>query len=179
MAEEGVQGVTASVAAPLRGEKRWAYLARQLSVRLATANEDGSIYLSTLWFVIEDQKIYLVIDAAGRHSDNLRAGRAMAALVDDGNEFATVAGVRIVGSASAVDGDPEHFERLEDLLRDKYWFKGHPFEEAAMLFGKFAGRTYFEVVPDKMIGWDSRETTTPQVTEVHDLPDFLTDRRIS
>ena len=179
MAEEAVRAVTMSDAAPLRGEKRWAYLARQLSIRLATTNEDGSIYLSTLWFVIEDQKMYLVIDAAGRHSENLRAGRPMAALVDDGNEFATVAGVRIIGSAAAVEGDPEHSERLEGLLRDKYWFKGHPFEEAATLFGRFAGRTYFEVIPDKMIGWDTRETTTPQVTEVHDLPDFVVDRRIS
>jgi len=176
---EAIQSITASVAAPLRGEKRWAYLERQSSIRLATANEDGSIYLSTLWFVIEDQKIYMVIDAAGRHSDNLRAGRSMAAIVDDGNEFATVAGVRITGTATPVEGDPKRFEHLEGLLREKYWFKGHPFEEAAMLVGKFAGRTYFEVAPDKMIGWDTRETTTPQVTEVHDLPDFLTDRRIS
>jgi hypothetical protein len=176
---EAVQAVTASVAAPLRGEKRWAYLARQQSVRLATTNEDGSIYLSTLWFVIDDQKIYIVIDAAGRHSENLRAARPMSALVDDGNEFATVAGVRIIGSASPVEGDPERIKHLDGLLRDKYFYTGHPFEEAATLFGKFAGRTYFEVAPDKMIGWDTRETTTPQVTEVHDLPDFLADRRIS
>ncbi|WP_083853053.1 MULTISPECIES: pyridoxamine 5'-phosphate oxidase family protein [unclassified Rhodococcus (in: high G+C Gram-positive bacteria)] len=176
---EDVPAVTASVAAPLRGQKRWAYLARQPMIRLATSNEDGTIYLSSLWYVVDDEKIYLPIDAAGRHAANVRAGRALSALVDSGDEYATVAGVRILGSAVPIENDPERVAHLEQLVYDKYFYTGHPFAEPYFLFGKVAGRTYFELRPEKMIGWDTRETTTPQVTEVHELPDFLKDRRIS
>jgi nitroimidazol reductase NimA-like FMN-containing flavoprotein (pyridoxamine 5'-phosphate oxidase superfamily) len=172
---EAVAAVTASVAAPLRGKKRWSYLSRERTLRLATLNEDGSIYLSSLWFVVVDETIYLPIDAAGRHADNMRSGRAMSALVDSGDEYTTVAGVRIIGTAEPVD-DADLVESLEQVVGEKYFHEGHPLKEAYFLFGKTAGRTYFKVSTDKMAGWDTRETTTAQVTEVHELPDFVKDR---
>lgn len=176
---DDVPAVTASVAAPLRGAKRWAYLTRQETIRLATTNEDGSIYLSSLWYMVSDERIYLPIDAAGRHAANLRAGRPLAALVDSGNEYGTVAGVRISGTAKPIEDDPDRVAELEQMIFDKYFYTGHPWAEAYFLFGKTANRTYFEVDHDKLIGWDSRETTQPQVTEVHELPDSLEDRIIS
>jgi len=78
--------VNASMAAPLRGKKRWAYLERQKTIRLATTNEDGSIYLSSLWYVVRDETIYLPVDAAGRHGVNFEAQRNFSALVDSGDE---------------------------------------------------------------------------------------------
>ena len=89
---------TASTFMPLRGDKRWAYLSRQKSIRLATSNEDGSIYMSPLYYVVHDKRILLPVDAAGRHSVNTEAGRALSALVDSGDEYATVHGVRIHGT---------------------------------------------------------------------------------
>ena len=170
-----LNGVTASVVAPLRGRKRWAYLARARTIRVATTNEDGSIYLSPLWLVVDDEVIYLPIDAGGRHAVNLAAERPMSALVDAGDEFATVAGIRIIGSAPAVD-DPGVFERLEGLMSEKYFHVGHPYAAAYFEFGEWAARRYWAVEPEKMIGWDSRETTMPQVPETRALPAFVTDR---
>jgi general stress protein 26 len=174
-AVEAVAAVSASVAAPLRGKKRWSYLSRERTLRIATLNADGSIYLSSLWFAVVDEAIYLPIDAAGRHAENLRAGRAMSSLVDGGDEYATAAGVRIVGTAEEVD-DADLVEKLEQAIGEKYFHEGHPFAEAYFLFGKTAGRKYFKVTPEKWAGWDTRETTTAQVTEVHELPDFVKDR---
>lgn len=169
--------VTASMAAPLRGKKRWAYLSRERTIRLATTNEDGTIYLSSLWYVIKDQTIYLPIDAAGKHATNLVAGRELAGLVDSGDEYATVAGVRILGTASKVE-DEALVEELQALVFDKYFYEGHPYAEPYFRFGDAAGRTYFALKAKKMIGWDSRENAGPQVVEARALPDFVTDRKL-
>jgi hypothetical protein len=166
---------TASQTNPLRGEKRWAYLTRQKTIRVASTNEDGSIYLTPLWFVVDEQKIYLPLDAGSRHGANAEAGRAIAALVDAGDEFTTVSGVRILGSLVAAD-DVGLVSRLQGLVFDKYFHIGHPYAEQYFEFGEFAGRRYFQLVPDKMIGWDSRETTMPAVPEARVLPDFVKDR---
>jgi hypothetical protein len=169
--------VTASMAAPLRGKKRWAYLERQRTMRLATGNVDGTIYLSSLWYVVRDEVIYLPIDAAGRHAENIEAGRSLAGIVDTGDEYATVAGVRILGAATRVT-DPDLYAELQDMVFDKYFYVGHPYAEPYFQFGKTAGRQYFALKPDKMIGWDSRETAPPNAMETRELPDHLIDRRI-
>jgi hypothetical protein len=169
--------VTASVTNPLRGEKRWAYLDRARTIRFATANEDGTIYLSPLWLVVLDQHIYIPVDAASRHGDNFQAQRPLAALVDAGDEYATVSGVRILGHMEPID-DAELVERLQGMLFEKYFHVGHPYADAYFEFGEVAGRRFYELVPDKMIGWDSRETTMPQVPETRVLPDFVEDRRL-
>ena len=169
--------VTASMAAPLRGKKRWAYLARQKTIRLATTEEDGTIYLSSLWYVVLDETIYLPVDAASKHGANFEAQRGFAALVDSGDEFATVAGVRIFGTTSVVDA-PALFDTLQDLVFEKYFYVGHPYAEPYFEFGNTVGRKYYALTPSKMIGWDSREISAPQAVESRVLPDSVTDRRI-
>ncbi|MFN8160981.1 MAG: pyridoxamine 5'-phosphate oxidase family protein [Solirubrobacterales bacterium] len=172
-----VTEITASMLMPLRGKKRWAYLERSRTIRFATANEDGSIYLSPLWFVVDDEHIYIPVDAASRHGENFEAGRPLSALVDSGDEYATVHGVRILGKMELVT-DEALVERLQEKVFEKYFYTGHPFADAYLGFGKAAGRRYYELVPEKMIGWDMRETTMPQVPEAHSLPDFVGDRRL-
>ncbi len=173
-----VTTITASMLAPLRGDKRWAYLARARTIRVATTNEDGSIYLSPLWMVVHDQSLYIPVDAASRHAANFDSDRPLAALVDMGDEYATVSGVRIIGSTSVVE-DPELVEHLQSLVFEKYFHVGHPYADAYFEFGDWAGRQYYKLVPDKMIGWDSRETTMPQVPEARALPPHIGDRRLN
>lgn len=169
--------VTASTWQPLRGDKRWAYLARAKTIRVATANEDGSIYLSPLWLVVHDKKLYIPIDAASRHAANFIAGRPLSALVDQGEEYATVSGVRIMGSMREVD-DSALVETLAQLVFDKYFHVGHPYYEQYEEFGAVAGRTYYELVPDKMIGWDMRELNVLPMPESRVLPAHVGDRLV-
>ena len=166
---------TASTFLPLRGEKRWAYLLRQKTMRIASINEDGTLYLSPLWYVIHDKRILIPIDAAGRQADNFGAGRQMTALVDSGDEYATVHGVRILGSMSLVT-DRAILAKVDELLFDKYFYVGHPYAESYFQFGTAAGRKVFELKPEKMIGWDMREVALPQVPETRTLPAFVKDR---
>lgn len=172
-----VTQITASMLAPLRGAKRWAYLHRAKTIRVATTNEDGSIYLSPLWLVVHEQRLYIPVDAASRHAQNFEAGRPLAALVDMGDEYATVSGVRILGKATCME-DSALVEHLQALVAEKYFHVAHPYADAYFEFGDWAGRQYFELVPDKMIGWDSRETTMPQVPESRAMPAHVGDRRL-
>jgi hypothetical protein len=177
----GTQTASSGVAAtpktkiPLYGAKRWAYLTRQKTIRLATTEEDGSIYLSPLWFVVDNKKIFLPIDAAGRHGRNGAAGRPLAALVDDGDEFSTVTGVRIVGRMELIE-DKALSDRLNSMLFDKYFHVGHPYAEVYFEMGTAAGRKFYELVPDKIVGWDAREIAASPGPESRVLPDFVRDR---
>ncbi|GAB3004327.1 pyridoxamine 5'-phosphate oxidase family protein [Amycolatopsis acidiphila] len=170
-----VKPITASKLQPLRGDKRWAYLTRARTIRVATLNEDSTIYLSPLWFVVHEQKIYLPIDAASRHGANFQAGRALSALVDSGEEYATVSGVRISGTMRKVT-DSALLATLGRLVFDKYFYVGHPYAEQYAEFGEVAGRSYYELVPDKMIGWDMREINTIAMPETRSLPGHVGDR---
>lgn len=169
--------VTASTWQPLRGDKRWAYLARAKTIRVATANADGTIYLSPLWLVVHENKVYIPIDAASRHGANFSAGRALSALVDQGDEYATVSGVRISGTVQKVT-DEALVETLSRLVLDKYFHVGHPYAEQYLEFGQVAGRSYYELVPEKMIGWDMREINVLPMPEARRLPGHVQDRII-
>lgn len=168
---------TASTFMPLRGDKRWAYLTREKTIRVGTVNEDGTIYLSPLWYVVLDKRILIPIDAASRHGANFVAGRPLTALVDSGDEYATVHGVRIHGSMALVS-DGAVLKKVDELLFEKYFYVGHPYAESYFNFGNAAGRKVYELKPSKMIGWDMREVALPQVPEANVLPAFVTDRRI-
>lgn len=168
---------TASTMMPLKGEKRWAYLSRAKTVRLASTNDDGSIYLSPLWYVVDDKRIYLPLDAGSKHGANAEAGRPISGLVDSGDDYATVAGVRLLGSLAPVD-DTDHVKRLQELVFEKYFHVGHPYAEQYFEFGEFAGRRYYEFVTAKMIGWDMRENSQPAMPEARVLPPFVRDRRL-
>lgn len=170
-----VREITASMTAPLRGKKRWAFLTRAETINVATANEDGSIYLSPLWFVVDEERIFIPVDAASRHGQNFAADRPLAVLVAGGNEYSTVHGVRIMGTTRAVE-DADLIGHLQARVFEKYFYHGHPFADAYFEFGDFAGRTYYELVPDKMIGWDMRETYVVPANEKRTLPDVAQDR---
>jgi hypothetical protein len=168
---------TLKTTVPLHGDKRWAYLSRQKTIRLATTEEDGSIYLSPLWYVVDNKRLYLPIDAAGRHGRNGEAGRPLAALVDAGDEFSTVTGVRIVGRMVRVE-DATLRDRLNSMLFEKYFYVGHPYADTYFEMGAAAGRKFYELVPERIVGWDAREIAASPGPESRVLPDVVKDRLV-
>ena len=161
----------------MKGDKRWAYITRQKTIRVATVNEDGSLYLSPLWFVVDSKRIFLPLDAGSRHAGNSQAGRPLAAVIDSGDEYATVHGIRFTGALKPVE-DPQFYDRAMAMIFEKYFYDGHPYAEAYFQFGDAAHRQMVELVTQKAVGWDMRETSLPTVPEARVLPDFVTDRLI-
>jgi hypothetical protein len=168
--------VTPSMAAPLDGEKRWAYLAREKMIRIATTNDDGTMDVSSSWYVVRDRTIYVPVDP-GTDGVSFTEKKPIAALVDSGDEYVSVARVRIRGTAKPVE-DPKLFDELEELVFEKYFHAGHPYAEPYFQLGLGAGRKYWALVPETIVGWDFRETAAPQAVESHLLPKSATDRRI-
>ena len=180
MAKEApVSGITATpkTPVPMHGAKRWNYLTREKTIRVATTDEDGSIYLSPLWFVVDNKRIFIPIDAAGKHGANADSGRPLAALVDSGEDFATVRGVRIVGKMVVVK-DAALKQRIKSLLFEKYFGVGDPFADSYFEMGDARDRKFYELVPDKIVGWDAREIAIPPAPEARVLPDFVKDRLV-
>ncbi len=167
------------MAPTLVGEKRWHYLSKAKTIRIASTEEDGSIYLSPVWLVVRDKRIFIPIDAAGRHAVNVLARRPLAGLVDAGDEYSTVSGVRIVGHMRPIDDDDTAlFDELQQMMFDKYFGVGHPHAYAYFEMGEMAGRRYFELVPEKMVGWDMRESALPLSFEARTLPPHVVDRHV-
>jgi uncharacterized protein YhbP (UPF0306 family) len=160
----------------MKGGKRWAYITRQKTIRVATTNEDGSIYLSPLWYVVDEQRIFIPLDAASRHADNCAAGRALSAVIDSGDEYATVHGIRFVGTLKPADASLT--DTLLTKIFEKYFYEGHPYAEAYFQFGRAAGRRLMQLVHTKAIGWDMREISLPSMPESRVLPHFVIDRRL-
>jgi len=169
--------VTPSMAAPLEGPKRWAYLAREKTIRVASLNESGSIHLSSMWYVVRNETIYIPVDGPGEHAANFEAKRAITALVDSGDEYTTACSVRIEGTAAPVS-DSALFEELQNLVFEKYFYPGHPYSDPYFQLGQTVGRKYYALVPSEIVAVDMRETASPPAVESHLLPKSATDRRI-
>ncbi|RHW29138.1 pyridoxamine 5'-phosphate oxidase family protein [Nocardioides immobilis] len=143
-------------------------------MRVASLNKDGSIYLSPIWYAVTGERLIMVVDSS-RHGDNFKAGRAFSAVVDQGDDYRSLSGLTIVGEAKEVT-DPAIVSVMPDLLFEKYFYVGHPHAESYFEFGEWSGRRYFELVPTKMVGWDSRENTHAQGRERHTFPRQLASR---
>ena len=166
---------TASTFMPLRGAKRWAYLDRQKILRLSSVDDDGSVYASPIYYVVHGKRILLPVDAAARHAKNAAAGRKVTGLVDSGDEYATVHGVRIYGDLKEIT-DTDLISKVDGMVFEKYFYEGHPYAESYFQYRVASGGRVFELEIDKMIGWDMREIALPAVPEARVLPEWVGDR---
>ena len=126
------------------------YLGAQRTVRVATADADGTPHVIPLWFVWLDGVMFLNSTAGNVTVDNmLRSGRA-AAVVDDGETYDVLRGVVVTGRVEEADDDP----RLPDVERtwsEKYLGGNEP------PYRKWKGRMWLRLVPDRTASWDFRK----------------------
>ncbi|MFN8160244.1 MAG: pyridoxamine 5'-phosphate oxidase family protein [Solirubrobacterales bacterium] len=163
-------GIRLSIAAPLRGAKRWHFIERCHEIRVATVSAAEPIYVTALWYVAKDRTIYVPFDQANRHVRNLRSDGRLSAVIDAGESLADVRGINIEGTAAEVS-DPELGRELEEMVLEKYFYPGDPYIEEYVNFGEYNHRRFYEVRPDKMWGWDLREATLLASGERRVLPD--------
>lgn len=166
--------------APLSGAAIWGYLEHAKTLRLATALPGEPIEVSPVWFVATEEEIYFFIDPvvgdpgrsltpASRHLTALDDGGQVSAVIDDGDDLTNFRGVQVAGRARAVN-DPELVEELVDLSLEKYFYIGHPHLEAYLSQGMLEARRWFQLVPDRIEGWDRRLLPQPPIMERRVLP---------
>jgi hypothetical protein len=168
-AQEEKRAVRLSIVAPLRGAKRWAFLERAKTIRIASTSGDAPIYVSPLWYVALDRKLYIPIDQASKHTANLTNGGRLGACVDQGDEVATTHGVIIEGTGKTVEDDALR-EELHGLVMEKYFYTGHPYRDDYEEIRLYTGNIWLELEISRMYGFDLREVAALPVNEKRYLP---------
>ncbi len=88
-----------------------AFLGANLKVQVASIGRDGTPHLTTLFYVLLDDKISFWTYASSQKVRNLERDPRLSALVETGADYAELAGVSIQGTAEIVR-EPEGIRRI-------------------------------------------------------------------
>lgn len=122
------------------------YLDRQRTLRLGTVADDGVPHVVPLWFVWHAGAVWLNSLRKTRRHRHLLTGRPVGLVVDDGDTYGELRGVRMTGHPQPVpDDDPVRVEAYRRFAR-KYF-------ERDELPNQRSYQT-IRIVPQKMASWD-------------------------
>ena len=128
-----------------------AYLASARTVRVATIDDDGVPHVVPLWFVWSAGSIWLNSLTRTRRHQHLRSGRPVGLVIDDGEHYDQLRGVRMAGRPQVLPpGDPEGTAAIRGFAR-KYFGVEHD---------EPPNQRSYEVVritPDDLTSWDFRK----------------------
>jgi general stress protein 26 len=82
------------------------YLSHPRSMTLATHNEDGTIHLTAMFYVIIDGDLWFWSYGTSKKIRNLYQNPSLSILVESGEDYSELQGVSIVGDAE-IHEDPE------------------------------------------------------------------------
>lgn len=133
----------------LTDEELERFLIEQRTLRLATVGDDGVPHVVPLWFVWHDGAIWLNSLAKSERHGHLRAGRPVGLVLDDGERYEELRGVRMSGRPEIVaDDDPVRVEAYRLFARKYFGVDELPNQ-----------RSYetVRIVPDEVASWDFRK----------------------
>jgi PPOX class probable F420-dependent enzyme len=118
---------------------------------VATENADGSIHMTAVWYVFEDDYFYIATSSKTRKARNLTA-RPKASLMVDSRKPGKERGVTAIGRSQLVSG--KESQEINRRIHSRY------LSSAALADAKvgpvFAGfdDVTIRIVPDSWISWD-------------------------
>ena len=143
--------------------QRWSFLERNHEIALSTVDGDGVIYSSPVWYLVKDRRIFIPIDQASKHLQNIENGSSMTGVVfKGGEELATARGVQIQGRGKMVE-DAEFAKECVDLIVDHIFGPGHPHTKSYLEYRECFDNATLELEPEKMITWDLRKVYNLQM----------------
>ena len=123
------------------------------SAAVATTSADGSPHVVPLWFVWQEDAIFVSTRQDGRTWANVVRDPRVAITIDLGRAWVEVAGVEILGSAEPLSAESAAMRKPISAWHEKY----RPLL-AGEGFGRFAeevrGLGFLRVVPDAVHAWD-------------------------
>lgn len=122
------------------------YLDRQRTLRLATVDENGVPHVVPLWFVWHADAVWLNSLRRTRRHRHLLTGRPVGLVIDDGDTYGELRGVRMTGRPQPVaDADPVRVEAYRRFGR-KYFDRDELPNQ----------RSYetVRITPDEIASWD-------------------------
>lgn len=149
-----------------------AMLERMPMMRLATARDSGPIYISPLWFTVQEDAIYFPLSADDPHAANIAGGGRLSAVFDEGTELANIRSIAVQGTAVRVD-DAELTQTLLESIVGKYFWIDHPSLEHFVNIGPTSNRTWYRLDSNVIESWDMRAAPQPAIQESRVLPAFM------
>jgi PPOX class probable F420-dependent enzyme len=123
------------------------------SAAVATTSADGSPHVVPLWFVWQEDAIFVSTRQGGRTWANVARDPRVAITIDLGRAWVEVAGVEILGLAEPVSAESAAMRKPISAWHEKY----RPLL-AGEGFARFAeevrGLGFLRVVPDAVRAWD-------------------------
>ena len=115
---------------------------------------------------------------AWRHLPALESGGRVSGVIDDGEDLSNFRGVQLSGKAEKVE-QADLKEELLDLALEKYFYIGHPHLEHYLSRGMIEARSWYRLVPERVVGWDRRQLPQPPVMDRRTLPPFLLKAKVN
>lgn len=148
--------------ADMTQRQRWWFLGQHHEMAISTVNGEGVIFTAPCWYRIRDQRVFITLDQASRHIENVRAGSGVTgAVFQGGDELCTPRGVTLQGRLELVE-DRGLSEEISYGLADNVLGPDHPDYDTYLEFREFYDHLVGEIVLDRTIAWDARKTYTLQ-----------------
>ena len=125
------------------------YLGEQRTLRLATVDDTGVPHVVPLWFFWSGGSIWLNSLRKTRRHRHLLTGRTVGLVIDDGDTYGELRGVRMTGRPVAVpDDDPDRITAYRGFARKYFNVDDLPNQ-----------RSYetVRITPDEIASWDFRK----------------------
>jgi nitroimidazol reductase NimA-like FMN-containing flavoprotein (pyridoxamine 5'-phosphate oxidase superfamily) len=126
------------------------YLARERTIRLATATPAGEPHVVPLWYVWVDGVIFMNTTLGNVTVRNLEANPQATGTVDDGQTYDELRGVLLHGRVERAEDDPR-LPAVTDAWSHKY-MGGNP-----VPYGRWRDRIWLRLRPDGIASWDFRK----------------------
>ena len=134
-----------------------AFLGEQMKVQVATVGPDGAPHLTTLFYVLEDERIAFWTYGASQKIVNLRRDPRISCLVEDGEDYFELRGVSITGKARLIE-DYDEIHALGTRVTRRMAGDADLGELGDSIVDKQARKRVGVVVePDKVASWDHRK----------------------
>jgi len=132
-----------------------AFLAGARTLNVASIGPDGGIHLVAMWFVMHGTSPVFWTYAKSQKARNLSRDPRLTGLAEDGENYQTLRGVQLVGTAEVVS-DPDDVLRIGEDLSAKY----AGLSPAGDIARQAAKRVGVLLRPARTISWDHRKLPT-------------------
>ncbi|MGH3361278.1 MAG: pyridoxamine 5'-phosphate oxidase family protein [Nocardioides sp.] len=138
------------------------FLAANLKVQVATTGRDGVPHLTTLFYVVQDDRIAFWTYGASQKIRNLERDPRLTCLVEDGVDYFELRGVSINGKAELVR-EPDRIREIGSSVATRM-VGASSFEELGAIGREqverqVAKRVGVIVHPERVATWDHRKMT--------------------
>jgi len=125
------------------------FLAAPRTLNVATVGADGAVHLVAMWYLMQDGCPVFTTYGKSQKAANLRRDPRLTAMVEAGEDYASLRGVELIGTAELIE-DPDVVLELVRAIGAHYGPRGAGKDPARAA----AKRIGVRLIPQRVISWD-------------------------